>query len=206
MPRAFQPPYATQHVLPHWKLLTCRSEAAQGLTLPCIFLCLPHRAVFSCFSYVWPFETPWTVAHQALLSLGFSRQEFWSGLLCPPPGDLPDPGIEPTSPVSPALQADSLPLSFPGNPFISYMTSEVLGKWLENACWLWGGRVWKSPEVIAPREEPVLTNESDPFSPYNPSTGYFYNIKYMYFKFFFPQAVLVNLNASLRPWFDISYF
>ena len=82
MPRAFQPPY---------KLLTCRSEAAQGLTLPCIFLCLLHTAVFSCFNYVWPFVTPWTVAHQAPLSMGFSRQEYWSGLLCPLPGDLPWP-------------------------------------------------------------------------------------------------------------------
>ena len=50
--------------------------------------------------------TPWTVARQALPSLGFSRQEYWSGLPFPPPGDLPDPGIEPGSP---ALQADSLP-------------------------------------------------------------------------------------------------
>ena len=41
--------------------------------------------------------------------MGFSRQEHWSGLPCPPPGDLPDLGIEPTSPVSPALQVDSLP-------------------------------------------------------------------------------------------------
>ena len=43
-------------------------------------------------------ETPWTVAHQAPLSMGFSRQEYWSGLPCPPPGDLPNPGIEPRSP------------------------------------------------------------------------------------------------------------
>ena len=49
------------------------------------------------------FATPWTVAHQAPLSLGFSRQEHWSGLPCPPPGDLPDPGIEPASLTSPAL-------------------------------------------------------------------------------------------------------
>ena len=48
-------------------------------------------------------ETSWTVAHQALLSMGFFRQEYWSGLLCPPLGDLPDPGIEPASPTSPAL-------------------------------------------------------------------------------------------------------
>ena len=49
------------------------------------------------------FTTPWTVAHQVPLSMGFSRQDSWSGLPFPSPGDLPDPGIEPTSPVSPAL-------------------------------------------------------------------------------------------------------
>ena len=47
--------------------------------------------------------TPWTVAHQALLSMGFSRQEYWSGLPCPPPGDLPNSGIKPVSLMSPAL-------------------------------------------------------------------------------------------------------
>ena len=52
--------------------------------------------------------TPWTVAHQAPLSMGFSRQEDWSGLPFPPPEDLPDPGTEPTSPASPAWQVDSL--------------------------------------------------------------------------------------------------
>ena len=54
--------------------------------------------------------TPWTVACQAPLSMGFSRQEYWSGLPCPSPGDLPDPGIKP---ASPALQA-SLPSEPPG--------------------------------------------------------------------------------------------
>ena len=43
--------------------------------------------------------TPWTIAYQAPLSMGFSRQEYWSGRPCPPPGDLPDPGYEPVSPV-----------------------------------------------------------------------------------------------------------
>ena len=52
---------------------------------------------------VWLSVTPWTVAHQAPLSMGFSRQEYWSGLPCPPPGDLPDSGIEPESLMSPAL-------------------------------------------------------------------------------------------------------
>ena len=46
---------------------------------------------------------PWTVAHEAPLSMGFSRQEYWSGLPCPPPGDLPDPGTERVSLMSPAL-------------------------------------------------------------------------------------------------------
>ena len=54
-------------------------------------------------SHVQLFATLWTVAHQAPLSMGFSRQEYWSGLPWPPPGDLPDPGIKPTSPASLAL-------------------------------------------------------------------------------------------------------
>ena len=64
--------------------------------------------LLSCFSHVRLCATPETVAHQAPLSLGFSRQEHWSGLPFPSPGDPPDPGIEPTPP---ALQVDSLPLS-----------------------------------------------------------------------------------------------
>ena len=66
-------------------------------------------------SRVQLFATPWTVAHQAPPSMEFSRQEYWSGLPFPSPGDLPNPGIEPGSP---ALQADALPLQSepPGNP------------------------------------------------------------------------------------------
>ena len=60
------------------------------------------------------FETSWTVAHQAPLSMGFPRQEYWSGLPFPSPGDLPDSGIEPTSPT---LQVDSLPLSHQRSSF-----------------------------------------------------------------------------------------
>ena len=58
------------------------------------------------------FAIPWTVAHQAPPSMRFSRQEYWSGLLFPSPGDLPDPGIDPRSPT---LQADSLPSEPSGN-------------------------------------------------------------------------------------------
>ena len=64
------------------------------------------------------FATPWIVALQAPLSMGFSRQDYWSGLPFPSPGHLPNPGTEPTSP---ALQADSLPQSHWGRP---------LGVWL----------------------------------------------------------------------------
>ena len=60
------------------------------------------------------FTTAWIVAHQALMSMGFSRQEYWSGLPFPSSGDFPDPGIEPRSP---ALQADSLLSKPPGKPF-----------------------------------------------------------------------------------------
>ena len=64
-------------------------------------------------SHVQLFATPWTVAYQVPPSMGFSRQECWSGLPFPSPGDLPDPGIEPGSP---ALQTDALPSEPPGKP------------------------------------------------------------------------------------------
>ena len=66
-----------------------------------LYVCMLSR-----FSCVQLFVTLWTVAWWALLPMGFSRQEYWSGLPCPPPGDLTDPGIECTSFVSPSLQID----------------------------------------------------------------------------------------------------
>ena len=63
--------------------------------------------------------SPWTVARQAPLSTGFSRQEYWSGLPCPPPGDLPDPGIEPGSP---ALAGGFFTTELPGKPAFDYPT------------------------------------------------------------------------------------
>ena len=71
--------------------------------------------MLSHFSCVRFFATPWTIAHQAPLSMGFFRQEYYSGLPGPPPGDLANPGIEPASPETPALQADSLRLSHWGS-------------------------------------------------------------------------------------------
>ena len=75
----------------------------------------PIKVKVKSLSCVRLFETPWTVAYQAPPSMGFSRQECWSGLPFPSPGNLPDPGIEPRSP---ALQADALPSEPPGKPII----------------------------------------------------------------------------------------
>ena len=69
----------------------------------------------ACVCSVQLFATPWTVACQAPLSMEFSRQKYWSGLPFPTSGDLSDPGIEPTSPESPALQSDTLPMSHLGS-------------------------------------------------------------------------------------------
>ena len=76
---------------------------------PCRICC----AVLSCPVLSDSLWAPWTVVHQAPLSVGFSRQGYWSGLPCPPPGDLPNRGIEPRSPT---LQADSLLSGPPGKP------------------------------------------------------------------------------------------
>ena len=70
-------------------------------SLPNTGVCILVRS--KAFSCVQLCATPWTVARQALLSIGFSRQEYWSGLPCPLPGDLPNPGIKPKVLLSPAL-------------------------------------------------------------------------------------------------------
>ena len=72
-----------------------------------------ERKKVKLLSHVWLCATLRTVAHQASLSMVFSRQEYWSGFSYPSPGDLPDPGIKPGSP---ALQTDSLPSQPPGKP------------------------------------------------------------------------------------------
>ena len=80
----------------------------------------------SCFCCVRFCATLWIVAHQAPLSMRFSRQEYWSGLPCSPPGDLPDPGIEPVSLMSPTLA---------GEFFTTWATWEVQwGIWLVTKC------------------------------------------------------------------------
>ena len=105
-----------------------RPASLESSTRRFVFLCLGffsvRRVMRSCFyvcvcsvaSVVSDSATPGTVARQAPLSMAFSRQENWSGLPFPPPGDLPNSGIEPSSLASAALQADSLPTEPPGKP------------------------------------------------------------------------------------------
>ena len=78
-----------------------------------------HMCMLSHFSCVQLFVTLWTMACHAPLSMGFSRQEYWSGLSCPPPRDLPDPGIEPTS---------LMPLALAGRLFTTKATRKADGQ------------------------------------------------------------------------------
>ena len=105
------------------KQWTLKHRLFRLISAPCPLFFGPHCAAYgvfvprpralSHFSRVWLFATPWTVAHQAPLSMGFSRQEYWSGLPFLPPGDLPDSGIKRASPT---LEADSSPAEPPGKP------------------------------------------------------------------------------------------
>ena len=84
------------------------------------FLVTLSVCMLSHFSRVWLFETLWTIAHQASLFMGFSRQGYWNGLPCLPPGDLSDPGIES---VASAWQEDSLRLSHQGSSLVTLLFS-----------------------------------------------------------------------------------
>ena len=89
------------------------------------------------------FATAWTAARQAPLSMGFSRQEYWSGLPCPPPGDLPNPGIEPRSPT---LQADSS-LSEPPGKRSGPQQRQKWGGGAQAGIWKWI-RVYFNPQLL----------------------------------------------------------
>ena len=125
VPRAPQPTPAPS-VLQVSSSVTWRTADPEELCAPLQFADgKPARRPAKSFSLVRLFATLWTVARQAPLSLGFSRQEYWSGLPCPPPGVLPNSGTEPASPATPGLQADSLPLSHRGNLWKACLTLKV---------------------------------------------------------------------------------
>ena len=90
------------------------------------------ECMLSCFSHGWLFVKLWTAAHQAPLSVGFSRQEYWSGLPCSPPEDLPNPGIKPTSSMSPLLQQVLYPPSQLGSPLLGNYCGKRLLSLLSN--------------------------------------------------------------------------
>ena len=98
------PPGGMYHIPPLHIVLLCPGPLGHPVYVSMYVIC---SVVSDCI------VTPWTVAHQAPLSMEFSRPEYWSGLPFPFPGDLPFPGVEPRSP---ALQADSSPLSHQGSP------------------------------------------------------------------------------------------
>ena len=110
--------------------------------------------MLSHFSCVWLFATLWTIACQAPLSMGFSRQEYWSALPCPPPGDLPNPGLKPASLMH--WQVGSLPLAPPGKPqkesvltfkpFLPLSFVVVVGGFCLSCCGAWGILVLR-PEI-----------------------------------------------------------
>ena len=108
---------------PHLLALQIMLSRSQGIHSLCFFTLWPHHAacgilapsawVLSRCPCVWPCVTPWAIAHQDPLSVGFSRHQHWSGMPWPPPGSLPNPVIKPRSP---ALQAGSLSSEPPGKP------------------------------------------------------------------------------------------
>ena len=86
-------------------------------------MCMKVKVKMKLLSRVRLFATLWTIAYQAPPSMGFSRQEYWSGLPFPSPGDLPDPGVEPRSP---ALEADALTSEPPGKPIWEGVPKSIL--------------------------------------------------------------------------------
>ena len=117
-----------------------------------------HQMPVSFTRSVWFFATPWTIAHQAPLSMGFSRQEYWNGLPCPPPGDLPDRGTEPRSPAAAAtaksLQScptlfDPIDGSLPGSPVPGILQARTL-EWVAisfSNAWKWKVKVKSLSQV-----------------------------------------------------------
>ena len=81
----------------------------------CVCVCVCVCVCTQSLSHIWVFATPWTVASQAPLSMGFSRQKYWSRLPFPPPGDLPNPEVKPRSPASPALAGGLFTTGPPAN-------------------------------------------------------------------------------------------
>ena len=151
-----------------------------------------HAYMPSCFSHVQLCATLWTAAHQAPLSTGFSRQEYWSGLPCSPTGDISDSGIEHMCPAPLALQVYSLLLSHQGRPpprgwdlkYARANHSQALGRRCCVAVKSTGLWNWKNMTQISPL---LLCDQSKRISELQ--VPWLYNP---------PGALLGGLNAYLR--------
>ena len=110
------------------------------------YLCCGYACMPSHFNHVWLFTTSWTVAQQAPLSMGFSRQEYGRGLPYPPPGDLPDPGIDSMSLPSPALAGGFFTISAIWEACCGYSGSHfelLLSLYIKPAC----KTAWRTPHL-----------------------------------------------------------
>ena len=130
-----------------------------------------QRPSWCSLSRVRLIATPWTAAYQAPLSMEFSRQEYWSGLPCPPPGSLPDPGIEPTSLRSPALSGGFFTTSVPWEVHNLVLTNTLTMKEMQqanrNCGWMFCCFRAVPDSFLSPRAVPIPS-----FSPaflYHPS-------------------------------------
>ena len=119
----------------------CLRENCKQMSLLLSLMCsVSYYHCVQLLNCVQFFETPWTIAHQAPLSMGFSRQEDWSGLPFPPPGDLPAPGI---GLASPAL-VDSLPLHQLGGLAMWHLIARELPQWQPLLC----TSIWSRQETL----------------------------------------------------------
>ena len=117
--------------------------------MPSRFICV------QLFAMLW---TLWT-AHQAPLSMGFCRQEYWSGLPCPSPRDLHDPEIEPMTPEVPALQADSLPLNHLGKPIYAHIIEIYLHGFINYVCFVFIFETFIYNPHMTPALFPILCSQ-----------------------------------------------
>ena len=127
---------------------TCSSEEWKSLMI--LVFWISWACVLSRFSHVQFFVTLWIIACQDSLSMGFSRQENWSGLPCPPPGDFPDPGIEPVTLSSPALAGGFSSATW-GKPWLSQIYSNrcnAVSEMFSQYTCLWEGLTWSRKQTI----------------------------------------------------------
>ena len=117
--------YPTAKRCRNWSFWNWPGKTGSVCVCACVCVCVCVRA--QSLSCIQLFATPWTVAHQAPLSMGLSWPEYWSGLPFVPLGDLPDPGVNPHLLQLLHWQVDCLPPSHLGSPFLC----AILGKWRE---------------------------------------------------------------------------